>query len=67
MSMLTRSFEDRDVSIVKWIDGQGEKAIWMELDINADTCCVGGNVMIVNKTDCYISDNPFICCLGTAK
>jgi hypothetical protein len=39
----------------------------IELDSNADTCCVGEGVMIVNVTDRYVNDSPFIKSLGRIK
>jgi hypothetical protein len=39
----------------------------IELDSNADTCCVGEGVMIVNVTDRYFNASPFIKSLGSIK
>ena len=39
----------------------------VELDSNADTCCVGEGVMIVNATDRYVTATPFVKSLGTIK
>ena len=39
----------------------------VELDSNADTCCVGGGVMIVNETDRFVTASPFVKSLGTIK
>ena len=39
----------------------------VELDSNADTCCVGEGVMIVNATDRYVTATPFVNSLGTIK
>ena len=39
----------------------------VELDSNADTCCVGDGVMIVNESDRYVTATPFVKSLGTIK
>ena len=39
----------------------------VELDSNADTCCVGDGVMIVNATDRYVTATPFVKSLGSIK
>ena len=32
----------------------------VELDSNADICCVGEGAMIVNATDRYVTATPFV-------
>ena len=36
----------------------------VELDSNADTCSVGGGVMIVNETDRFVTASPFVNIIG---
>ena len=59
--------EVREVNKVQRTDINGDQSFRVELDSNADTCCVGGDVMIVNKTDRSINVTPFVQSLGTAK
>jgi hypothetical protein len=39
----------------------------LQLDSNADTCCVGGGVMIINQTDRQVGVTPFIKSLGSVQ
>jgi hypothetical protein len=58
--------EEREVNKVQRNDVD-DQSFRVELDSNADTCCVGGGVMIVNDTDRFINVTPFVKSLGTAK
>jgi hypothetical protein len=42
-----------------------ETSFCVELDSNADTCCFGGGVMVVSKTDRQVSLTLFNKSLGT--
>jgi hypothetical protein len=56
-----------EVNKVQTTNIDEEKSFRVELDSNADTCCVGGDVMIVNKTDRLINVTPFTQSLGSVK
>jgi hypothetical protein len=55
--------DDRSIGFIQQTSHQ--ESFWLELDSNADTCCVGGGVMIIKKTDLQVSVTPFIKPLGS--
>jgi hypothetical protein len=48
-------------------ESETELSFRVELDSKADTCCVGKEVMVVNRTDHQVSDTPFINSLEIIK
>jgi hypothetical protein len=58
--------EERGVNKVQRNDVD-DQSFRVELDSNADTCYVGGGVMIVNDTDRFINVTPFVKSLATTK
>ena len=58
---------DPDVEICAMEFDDENFSFRVELDSNADTCCVGGGVMIINETDRFVSASGFASSLGTIK
>ena len=48
------------------VDCHVDTSFKVELDSHADTCCAGGDVIVVNDTHRLVTVTPFLKSLGTA-
>ena len=66
MSIMSVNWVQDPTLTVMAVDCRFDTSFKVELDSHADTCCAGGDVMVVNDTHRLVTVTPFLKSLGTA-